>query len=356
MSRGRPKPSKPRRLANGGFSSRYRWIDASGRARCSSVQGTTAAEALTLAQAGLDAALRDVARGKVGLPPKARRQVTFAEIAKQAEEEWWPTRGGKAHRQSQIQRIATYWLPIVGAMPVTAITTGHVAAVIARARSEGRTPATCNRVLAAGSVVLAFALSLKLIRKNPALASGLRQTEPKRRKEVLTPAQIHALIGALEPQWRPLVGLMAYAGLRSGEARAMLGEDVDLVGRYITVRSGGHTDTTKGKAARRVPIAPPLHAILSVIPLRRGRRISAYVDPRAALKNAARAAGIELHVHSHLLRHSWASALGQAGVGSALIQQAMGHSDLSTTERYLHVDVSQRHIEMAFPLDSEPSK
>lgn len=354
MSRGRPKPSKPRRLSGGGFSVRYRWIDGSGRARCCTVQGATAAEATALAQAGLDAALRDVERGKVGLPPLVRRRVpTFAELASQAEEQWWPTRGGKAHRKSQHQRIAGYWLPIVGAMPITSITTGHVSAVIARARREGRSPATCNRVLAAGSVVLAFAVSLKIVDVNPARASGLRQKEPKRRKEVLTPAQLDALIGALEPQWRPLVGLMAYAGLRSGEARAMLGEDVDLVGRYITVRTGGHTDTTKGKAARRVPIAPPLHAILSAIPLRRGRRISAHVDPRAALKNAALAAGIELHVHPHLLRHSWASALGQAGVGSALIQQAMGHADLSTTERYLHVDVTREHIEKAFPMPSE---
>lgn len=349
MSRGRPRPGKPRRLKGGGFSCKFRWTDGSGRGHCRTVQGSTAAEASALAQNGLDAALRDVERGKVGLPAVSRRRApTFAELAARAESEWWPTRGGTAHCASQLRRVRLYWLPVVGEMPVDRITEGDVAAVIARATRAQRSPATCNRILAAGSVVFSFAVSLKMLDINPARTAGLRQTEPRQRKAVLSPSQIHALVDALEPQWRPLVGLMAYAGLRLGEAQALRGDDVDLAGRYLTVRTGGHTATTKGKAARRVPIAAALVEILATVPLHRGRRVSQLLDPRSALERAAARAGIDLHVHSHLLRHSWASALGQAGVGGPIIQQAMGHSDLSTTERYLHVDVAHDHLERAF--------
>lgn len=353
MSRGRPRPSKPRRLARGGYSCKYRWTDNNGGGHCRTVQGATSAEATALAQAGLDAALRDVERGKVGLPPVQRRRVpTFAQLAERAETECWPTRGGRKHTAQGIQRVRDYWLPVVGDMLITAITPGDVGAVIARAKRAGRSPATCNRILAAGSVVLAYALSLRLVESNVARAAGLRQTEPKRRKEVLTLAELHALVDAIDPGWRPLIGLMVYAGLRLGEAQSVRGEDVDLPGRYVTVRTGGHTDTTKGKAARRVPMAPPLVDILANVPLRRGRRVSQFLDPRAALERAATQAGITLHVHSHLLRHSWASALGQAGVSGPVIQQAMGHADLSTTERYLHVDVTHEHVDAAFGSDS----
>lgn len=58
---------------------------------------------------------------------------------------------------------------------------------------------------------------------------------------------------------------------------------------------------------------------------------------RLALRDAARAAGVEGRVHPHLLRHCYATHLLEAGVSVREIQELMGHARLETTMVYMHV-------------------
>jgi integrase/recombinase XerD len=147
---------------------------------------------------------------------------------------------------------------------------------------------------------------------------------------------------------RAILELFYASGLRLSEVCGARLENLDMDDGFIRV-------TGKGNKTRIVPVGaqarecieryvklerPSLvraksssHVFLSV----RGGSLSPE-RVRSIVKQRALAAGIESTFYPHLLRHSFATHLLEGGADLRVIQEMLGHADISTTQIYTHVD------------------
>jgi site-specific recombinase XerD len=141
------------------------------------------------------------------------------------------------------------------------------------------------------------------------------------------------------------VALMVATGIRVNEGVNIKCHDIDLPGRALRL-------VGKGRRERQVFLTNDWIASLTnaYIEARSSFELdhphllfNLRYDPltppamRSRLAKAARAAGLETHVTPHMLRHTAATQLIEAGVDIRYIQRLLGHASLSTTEIYTHV-------------------
>jgi integrase/recombinase XerD len=144
-------------------------------------------------------------------------------------------------------------------------------------------------------------------------------------------------------------------GLRIGEVVRLRVADIDS-GRGVL-----HVRQSKGNKDRQVPLSPRLLAELRDYWRRyrpqgylfAGRGPGGRQHPGSLgrrMTRAVRMLGWSKRVSMHTLRHSYATHLLEAGVDVVTLQHLLGHNDLETTARYLHV--STRHLQrLPNPLD-----
>lgn len=235
---------------------------------------------------------------------------------------------------------------------------------------------TVVRKLAAVRSFFSYLLREKLVKENVARLLRPRQVK-KRLPEFLTPEQATALLTppvAAESGRAPeteteraealrdqaILDLIYSAGLRVSEATNLNLGDVsvespgDPDGPLLTVR----VLAGKGRKDRNVPAgrhaAAALAAYLRARAALRHERTGA-LDPEALFVSArgqrlgvrcvrrlldarAQASGLGA-THPHALRHSYATHLLGSGADLRMIQELLGHANLSTTARYAHVDL-----------------
>ena len=158
---------------------------------------------------------------------------------------------------------------------------------------------------------------------------------------------------------RTLLTVLYGTGMRRAELARLKVADVDSQRMVIHVNNG------KGGKDRDLPLSPALLDTLRaywrwlkprtfLFPSRLHRDKEQPITDKIVWRVCAEArkrAGITKKVSPHLVRHSWATHLLEAGTDLRTIQLLLGHEDLEVTARYLHL--SQQHLQQVVnPLDA----
>lgn len=190
--------------------------------------------------------------------------------------------------------------------------------------------ATINRSLASLKKALSLAFDAGLTSINYGASVKSLPTHNKR-EMFLTVEQVSRLADAGSDGVRAAVWIALYTGCRRGEILKLRPEDISR--NEITIHSGN----TKTLRTRVVPIVPGLREWLKAIPL-------PYKDYEG-LKTGFQRARIKAEmpwVNFHDLRHSCASILMATGADLYTVSKILGHSTITTTQRYSHLEVSQQ--------------
>lgn len=184
---------------------------------------------------------------------------------------------------------------------------------------------------------------------------------PKQEKKiptVLSKDEVKKLLNAVEnKKHKLLIEFLYSSGLRVSEAVSMKVKDVDLDEKIAKVVSG------KGKKDRLAILSHSLADHLRVY-LEKRKQDSEYIFPglfanehlstrmaQRIVSDSAKRAGIKKRVFCHALRSSFATHLLEAGTDIRVIQELLGHVNLSTTEKYTKVS-TEMIKKVKSPLDN----
>ncbi|MGZ4290999.1 MAG: tyrosine-type recombinase/integrase [Gaiellaceae bacterium] len=214
-------------------------------------------------------------------------------------------------------------------------------AELGRARSRGKlAPATIGRKLVAVRSLLRFALGPDHVPD-----ASLAPKRPRRLPDAPKQREVEAIVDGLDADGplglrnRALVELVYSAGLRASEAVGLDLGDVDFDQERVHVREG------KGGKDRVVPLGEEAAALVARYlqearpQLARGAENALFLSTRGRRLDTSTLR--RLVPHPHRLRHAFATHLLEGGADLRTIQGLLGHSSLSTTQMYSHVDAKR---------------
>ena len=248
-------------------------------------------------------------------------------------------------------------------------------------RATGYAPTTINRRLAAISGLFSFRSmrdpdATNPVPKGPAARrsakrertgmlghlhrpkprSMLRVRQPRRLPRGLDRDEIRALLTSFHTERdRAIAGLMLFSGLRSAEVLGLRVVDVDVGGGWVRVIG-------KGDRERRVPLDAEVAGLIQAYLLverpetatmglfvvakgpHRGLPLTA-AGLRRVFRYHRERSGVTAG-HPHALRHSFGTALAEAGVDLSVLQALMGHQHVDSSAAYIHL--APAHLRAAY--------
>jgi integrase len=262
------------------------------------------------------------------------------------QENWRPSTAAD-YRSALDSRL----LPEFGDTKLSEVTEAHIAEWLTRARAEGLSPRTLQKLLTIMVGVFKRAHRVYKFSGNPAAEVERIKQADRPELQVFEPDEVWALHDAAESEQDAALFLTAaFTGLRLGELIALRIRNVDEKRSVIHVEKSftrGKETAPKSGKGRPVPMVEDVSQELAKFLLTRGNpRDDELVFPGPdgkhlngdALRDryvaARNAAGLR-PLTFHRLRHSFGSVAIDK-LSAVEVQHAMGHAQLTTTQRYLH--------------------
>jgi len=224
---------------------------------------------------------------------------------------------------------------------------------LADRKRAGLSASSIKLVVVALKIFFRFLAAKGIIERDPAEALALPRIE-RYLPETLNELQVEQFLEKIDTKAlhglrdRAMIELLYASGLRISELANARLEDFNFEQRIVRA-------TGKGNKTRLVPVGrkacEALTAYLSterpkLVKSRTGSEV--FLSERGTklttariwqiVKKHAQRAGLEKNVYPHLLRHSFATHLLSNGADLRIIQEMLGHADISTTQVYTHVD------------------
>jgi integrase/recombinase XerC len=246
----------------------------------------------------------------------------------------------------------------------------NIRGFVAEEINSGHKKTTAGRRLAAVRSFLKFLYREGYIKSNPAKLVPPPKP-PKMLPKFLSVDDVFSLvekpegIGFLPARDRAILELLYSSGLRVSELSALNADDINTREGLVKVKGKGKKEriTPVGRKALEAMKTYSIERVLlkkkdgAFFLNRNSTRLTDRSIRRIVIKYA-KAIGVNSRIGPHTLRHTFASHLLQCGADLRVIQELLGHSSLSTTQKYTHLDIT--HLmdtyDKAHPLAKEDKK
>lgn len=291
---------------------------------------------------------------KKGMPIAERFNRELLVVPKLSELIARVTRDRWAHQKSASTTniSTTAFLNFVGDVPITRITSKTIADYVFALREEGLVNNTINKRLSSIRVMLKFAFTERMISQLPLIPHFKIEEGRIRWLTYEEEDQIFAEIKS--PLQRLFFQIAIETGCRIGEMEQLLWRDIREGQLWVWGFQA------KGKTSRAIPLTRKAIALLAEVKLlnvdqhkvfasikesgetkKVGMSIKRLQEVFAQAKIQAGFEGDD-ELTPHALRHTCATRLVTAKVHVRMIQDIMGHSDINTTLKYMHIDPAMR--------------
>lgn len=243
-------------------------------------------------------------------------------------------------------------MPLLGSLELRDVQAIHIKNVMSAISTKS--DSLQSKVLLTMNQLFKTAIENNLLVRNPCTGIKIAHQKRPQKKQYLDDTEADAFMQSItDDRARVFCGLCLYCGLRKEEALGLQWQDiasdrltVNRTTTFLNNQPDPVQDLKTDASHRTIPIPSDLQRILNVSP-RIGKYVVCTCDGKQMTAIAFRnlwgqaTKNSVLHVHPHMLRHTYATMLYHAGIDLRTAQHLLGHATIQMTAKiYTHLDTN----------------